>query len=415
MTVPNTHSAVRNRLASSESGGALRIVMLCGGNRVFGMETMALSVAIGLRARGHDVSVIANGWNDGVFPARLREAGLPYDTIFLGRISKSLNRRSLVETGAALKHLIGARRRCAELLAAAAPDVIIVYNRDWIVLTESILRRYPVVFHVQELASSRIAKLLYRRADSAIDAYVAASRNLQARLAEIGIDRRKLRIAHNGIPDAAPPRELEPRIRRSSIGIVGQVGEWKGHEDLLDALAIVRKRGTSVTCRVFGTGDPSYLEHLRAQAARLEIDDLISWEGYVRDRSTIYDAIDVCVVPSRFEEPFGLVAVEAAMHGIPVVASRCGGLEEIVEDERTGFLVTPRNAAELADRIELLANNPELRVRLGTAGIERAREFFTTDSMVSAIEQACRDVWASRSSGDRSVASRHQHAESNRG
>jgi len=387
--------------------------MLCGGNRVFGMETMALSVATGLQARGHHVSIIANAWNDGTFPARLRAAELPYDTIFLGRISKSFNRNSLLETGAALKHLFGARRRCAKLLAAAAPDVVIVYNRDWIVLTESIIRQYPVVFHVHELASSRIAKLLYRRADSAIDAYVAVSRSIQARLAAIGIDRGKLHLAYNGIPRPTVHREPRYRDGRPTIGIVGQVGEWKGHEDLLDALEIVKNRGIHLECRVFGSGDPSYVEQLRVRAARLEIDELISWEGYVADRSTIYDAIDVCVVPSRVEEAFGLVAVEAAMYGIPVIASKRGGLEEIVEDGRTGFLVAAKNPEELAGRIELLATNPELRARLGKAGSERAREFFTTDSMVSAIERTCWDV-SSRSSHGRSAFPPHQRAESNR-
>lgn len=68
----------------------MRISILCGGSSFYGMERMALAVASGLATRGHSVRVIASGWNDGAFRRRLEERGLPYETIFLGKTSKSL-------------------------------------------------------------------------------------------------------------------------------------------------------------------------------------------------------------------------------------------------------------------------------------------------------------------------------------
>lgn len=90
--------------------------------------------------------------------------------------------------------------------------------------------------------------------------------------------------------------------------------------------------------------------------------------------SSYYRAADVCVVPSR-SESFGLVALEAAACGTPVVASAVGGLSTLVADGRTGFLVEPSDPAELAARVRRLAEDPLLAERLGTAAVLRARRY----------------------------------------
>src|SRR5690242_12344685 len=129
----------------------MRIVILCGGGRIFGLEKMALLTAEGLAEHGHDVSFVISSWNDGVFAARLAEAGLPHESIFLGKVSKSIGRTALIHTADALRHLPGARRRLAKYLKRLRPDAVIIHHRDWIVLTHSILRKYRTFFHVHEL------------------------------------------------------------------------------------------------------------------------------------------------------------------------------------------------------------------------------------------------------------------------
>ncbi|HOJ34084.1 MAG TPA: glycosyltransferase family 4 protein [Candidatus Hydrogenedentes bacterium] len=107
--------------------------------------------------------------------------------------------------------------------------------------------------------------------------------------------------------------------------------------------------------------------------------------GFVphREVSKIYAEADICVVPSVWEEPFGLVALEAMAAGVPVCASRCGGLATIVEHGVTGFLFQPGNSVELALYLNRLLDDAELRHNMGLAGRNRVETQYTWDSIVS--------------------------------
>ena len=89
----------------------------------------------------------------------------------------------------------------------------------------------------------------------------------------------------------------------------------------------------------------------------------------------LYDFSDICVIPSKWEEPFGIVALEAMASGKPVVASRVGGLKDIVVDGETGFLVENGDVNGFTEKVALLINNKSLRAEMGMKGIERAREY----------------------------------------
>ena len=106
-------------------------------------------------------------------------------------------------------------------------------------------------------------------------------------------------------------------------------------------------------------------------------DDGIESTGWVSfdEIHRLYDFSDICVIPSKWEEPFGIVAIEAMASGKPVVASRVGGLKDIVVDGETGFLVENGDVNGFAEKVALLINNKSLRAEMGMKGIERAREY----------------------------------------
>jgi glycosyltransferase involved in cell wall biosynthesis len=97
-----------------------------------------------------------------------------------------------------------------------------------------------------------------------------------------------------------------------------------------------------------------------------------------------YEDADVFVFPSVWDEPFGIPVAEAMAAGLPVVASRVGGIPEIVADGETGMLVEPDDASALAAALEQLVNDAELRARLGEAGRLRAAERFSWDRAAAA-------------------------------
>lgn len=102
----------------------------------------------------------------------------------------------------------------------------------------------------------------------------------------------------------------------------------------------------------------------------------VGWHAH-EDLAPLYRQADICVVPSVWQEPFGMVALEAMATGRPVCASRTGGLRDIVTHTKTGFLFEPGDAEDLAKQLELLLDNPDLRLRMGAAAQDRVDEEYT--------------------------------------
>ena len=108
----------------------------------------------------------------------------------------------------------------------------------------------------------------------------------------------------------------------------------------------------------------------------------VGWAGR-EEMAALYELADVCVVPSVWDEPFGLVAVEAMASGRPVCASRVGGLQEIVVHMETGFLFDRGDSGELAKQLSILLDNHGLRQQMGVAARARVERAYTWDVIVS--------------------------------
>jgi D-inositol-3-phosphate glycosyltransferase len=160
---------------------------------------------------------------------------------------------------------------------------------------------------------------------------------------------------------------------------VGRLAPIKGLETLLDAIAVLARRGRHVRLAVVGGEADEPLDGheagLRARIAALGIGDLVSFVGPQPQDSlrTHYVAADVTVLPSHYES-FGMVALEAMACGSAVVASRVGGLTTTVRDGVTGFLVSEGDVNALAGRLETLLGDPDLRWRLGREGVRWAAQ-----------------------------------------
>ena len=161
------------------------------------------------------------------------------------------------------------------------------------------------------------------------------------------------------------------------IVAVGRIEPLKGLDILIRAAAQVTNR-SRLRVLVIGGDEQARPEfdRLAAIAEEVGIRDAVTFVGAVphEDLPDYYRAADVVVMPS-FAESFGLVAVEAMACGVPVVASRVGGLASTVADGRTGYLIPWRCPEPFAEKIELLLRNDPLRDALGAAGVERMRDF----------------------------------------
>jgi D-inositol-3-phosphate glycosyltransferase len=199
-------------------------------------------------------------------------------------------------------------------------------------------------------------------------------------------------------------RPISRSAARKQLGIgdgerillfVGRVEPLKGIDILLGAAARLEVEGDSDCFVMVVGGDASApsgeLAHLRGLASELGIAERVSFLGAIDHEQLplYYNAADVCVVPS-FYESFGLVALEAMACGIPVVASRVGGLRGTVRDGETGYLIPWRCPEPFAERLELLMANEELRRAFGVAAreaVERYRWSNVADAVLDAYAE----------------------------
>ena len=139
-------------------------------------------------------------------------------------------------------------------------------------------------------------------------------------------------------------------------------------------------------------GDGILMNELIQQTKDLRIDKQVTFLGQVphNEIPTLFQEAQVFVIPSIEDENgdtegLGLVTLEAAACGLPVVGSRVGGIPDVIEDGVNGFLVNQKNANELADRLEQLLNDEELRNKLGAAGKELLQGRFSRKSITASI------------------------------
>ncbi len=344
----------------------------------------------GLQERGHTVHCITNAWNDGEFHRRLDKASISYRSVSLGAISASLKPKYLWWTLNALFHLPKAYLDFWRELRRFSPDVMLFSGARSLSTILPLVDLKKAALHVHEVPgkSRHFQRVKNANMNGGCQAYVAVSHFIGECLKEEDIPLSRIHVVQNGIEDRKwmAQQKSSSSSEKVSVGIVGQVEEWKGHDDFIRALSILKKKSIPFTVHVFGSGDESYTNHLKKEIEKERFSQCVKWHGFVTDISEIYSTLDVCVVPSRSEDPFPTTALEAGASGLPVIATKRGGLPEIIDHERTGFLVDAEAPEQIAERLEQLIRSPGLRKRMGRAARRRVQSTFSRMQMLDGVE-----------------------------
>ena len=182
-------------------------------------------------------------------------------------------------------------------------------------------------------------------------------------------------VIHNSVnPLEFLPSE-KPIQKPIVVSLVAMLTPWKGQDIFIEAMSIVRSQlsageiqGWIVGEEVYKTaGEQGYAEHLRNLISKKSLSDTVTMKGLIADVQAVYNSSDIVVHCSVKPEPFGRVIVEAMSCERAVIASRAGGVLEIIESEKDGLLVEPGRPEELAKAILRLVSDASLRKRLGTA------------------------------------------------
>jgi glycosyltransferase involved in cell wall biosynthesis len=247
----------------------------------------------------------------------------------------------------------------------------------------------PVVWHVRDMQRTSVLEYLASRPTRAV-VYVSDATRRRVPLRRVTGVRRE--VVHNAINADLFAHRARPGAFRSELGVgpgvplvlmAAQMVPWKGHRTLIRAVGEMGKRFGNVRAAIAG-GDrfgehADYEEELHRLVRELGLRDRVEFLGHRQDMPTLMADSNVVVVPSR-GEPFGRVAVEAMSLGKPVIGTEDGGLAEIIEPGRTGLLVPPDAPADLAQALQRLLADGELRHAMGRAGARRVRRHFTVQA-----------------------------------
>jgi glycosyltransferase involved in cell wall biosynthesis len=189
----------------------------------------------------------------------------------------------------------------------------------------------------------------------------------------------------SSVEDVAPggARPQAGAHSQLTIGFVGRLSHEKGVDILLSALAQVADRGRY---RVVLIGDGHERAALERQTRDLGLDGVVEFRGMLLNASAYLSEFDVVVIPSRLEG-FGMIGAEACAASRPIIASRVGGLLDIVVDGENGWFVPPDDPAALALALERAAAEPATLQRMGEAGRRRYEAYWRVETMAARIAQ----------------------------
>jgi N-acetyl-alpha-D-glucosaminyl L-malate synthase BshA len=231
------------------------------------------------------------------------------------------------------------------------PLVVTLHGSDITLLTKNLLTRQLVKFALRN--SNKV---------------IAVSEFLREEALKLGVEEEKVKVIRGGVTlQRGPEDKLD--ISGRLVTFIGSLVEQKGVDVLIEAFQQVKERVPEVKLAIVGEGK----ERERLEALAKGVQD-IYFLGYRRDLTGVLEKSEVLILPSR-EEGFGLVLLEAMAAGVPVVATRVGGIIEIVEDGYSGILVEKEDSRGLAEGIVRVLENGELRDALSRHGREVVKKF----------------------------------------
>lgn len=231
-----------------------------------------------------------------------------------------------------------------------------------------------------------------------VDEIIAVSRGLENRLAGY-YGANKVLCIHNGISHNHSGTSVDIREIRSGLGVketdyvIGSVGRLtavKGHEFFIKAGARLMEHRE--TMKLLLIGDGPLRKNLEALTLRLGIGDRVIFAGHRDNPRALLQAMDIFVLPS-LNEGIPLALLEAMSASRPIVASRVGGIPEVLDHEQTGILVEPGNEHALADACDRLIIDNTLAKRLGAAAHLKAVNHFSSKVMAEKVVAIYRDLF----------------------
>jgi len=349
-----------------------------------GQEIRILTEAEGMLRRGHAVTLLTAASAE-ILPAAHKRGipvvGLPIEKKRLGALVSM--RKWLAKHGGEF-------------------DVVNTHSSTdtWLVALAALtLRDTPPLVRTRHVSTAvgrnRSTRWLYQSATRHI---VTTGEALRRQLAEQnGFDPARMTSVRTGIDlqrfRPMPRSECRRTLgleERPTLGILATLRDWKGHDYLLDAWALLRPRFPE--WRLVFIGDGPRRAHLERKIEEEKLGNSVALVGNQDDVPVWLNSLDLFTLPSYGDEGVPQGIMQAMACGLAVVTTPVGAIEEAVQRDRTALVVPPRDARSLAAAILELVDDPARRAAMGEAGRRFAEQNFGIDAMLDAMEAVFRKV-----------------------
>ncbi len=357
----------------------LRVALFCESGEPGGAERMMLQLAEQLRERRHQVVPIGPANGDPWLATQFRSAGFEPETYTLRRPADP---RCLAQIAGMLRHhridIVHSHDYFAAVYGGAAA---------WLLRKPHVITMHGTRFYLGRARRRMVLRWSATRSRALVGVSAATADELATSLR---LPRSSIRVIYNGVPQ---PRGDAARIRRELqlgreehlILAVGSLFPVKGHLALIEALSVLAAGdGPRWRAAIAGVGDQR--EALRTAIRERGLTDRVHLLGFREDVGDLLAAADVYAMPS-LSEGSPLALMEAMFAGRAIVASRTGGIPELVAHDAEALLAQPGDAAALAAALKTLLGDAGLRARLGAAARRRAASSFTLERMTDEYER----------------------------
>lgn len=291
-------------------------------------------------------------------------------------------------------------RKIKKILERLQPDVI--HIQDTYILPAAVAAnnslKIPIVATIRNsvldetwelMFPKPISTLLKRRnkkiikALHKIDIIISVSDYIKNELTKRGLDNERIITIYNLPPKFKDDIKIPQKTSTVNLFALGFLAKFKGFSVLVKSIELVVKNDLNVHLKIAGEGPEK--KGLKKMVRNFGLESHIEFIGKIPfdGLSQQYSECDIVIFPSIYAEPFGRVALEAMYHGKPVIASKVGGIPEIVENSETGILVKPDDVYELAQAIINLVINPSLRKKMGKKGRIAIENLFNEENIVN--------------------------------
>jgi L-malate glycosyltransferase len=348
-----------------------------------GGQNQALIILKGLRGRGHEAELVAA--HGSALGERAQENGVLVHFVSRGlfRVPAARKVRELVRSGGFdLVHANEAHAVSAVWLAGAHKRIPFLISRRV---------GYPI-------GKSRASRARYEAAARII----ANSKWVAEQAASSGAPREKITVVYEGAEILPLFTEAQRSAARSRLGIpgdapllgcVGVLLPDKGQEWLIRSLAELRKEFPEA--KLLLAGDGPCRAKLESLAQKLGVAEAVLFPGFVKDVENVYAAVDIFLLPSFFEA-LNNSLLAAMAYEIPSIAFNKGALGEIIEDEKSGLLVSGPDVPEICTATKRILNSRVFAASLGTEGRKRVEANFSSERMVDGMMRVYQEVVESK-------------------